>query len=327
MSKKGLQKSESVNLSELHLARFAHTYLMDVKGGNYTVDDLNHMNGYLSYITGQIPQEAKKYKVGLMFVCINQPYWQYAQPVIDGVRKFFLPGHETEILMWSDIQNWPESKGSTFGADKVFQTESVGWPYPTLMRYHMFLEQEEYLKQFDYLFYLDLDMRIVNIVGDEILGNKLMGAQHPMYALDRKFFPPYEPNPNSTSYIKRPGRIRQDGDKTSFEPLYFAGGFQGGRTQHFIDAMHALKKMIDTDLENNYIPIWNDESAWNKYLFENPPDVVLDPSYVYPDSMINEYYVKLWGRNYTPRIITLTKPFSTSAEGGAAAAEMMRQLN
>lgn len=308
--KQGVQPN-TVDLTKLNTVRAGHNYLMEVKKGNYAIDDLNHLNGYLNTVTNPATHPKNSYKVGVLFVCINQNYWQYATPVIDGIRQFFLPGHQTEIMMWSDLCQYPESKHVTFGADKVFETESVGWPYPTLMRYHMFLEQEEYLKQFDYLFYVDLDMRIVNIVGDEILGNGLTAAPHPGYYIDRKFIPPYEPNPNSAAYIRRPGYIATDEGKPRFIPFYAAGGFQGGRTQDFIDAMKSMRDGINADFDDNYVAIWNDESHWNKYLFEHPADIHLDPSYVYPDSLINEYYVpRVWGRDYTPRIITITKPFS-----------------
>ena len=59
-------------------------------------------------------------------------------------------------------------------------------------------------------------------------------------------------------------------------PLYFAGGFQGGKAKEWIKAMKVMKKIIDTDLNHkNYIPVWNDESVWNKYLSENTPSKVL----------------------------------------------------
>lgn len=319
------QKRE-VDFSRLNFPRLAHRYFQETKGGNYTLEDLNSHNGYINHLFKAENQDLPTYKVGLMFVCINQQYWQYAKPVIDGVRNLFLPGHETEIMMWADLAQYPESKDVTFGADKVFPTESVGWPYPTLMRYHLFLQQEEYLKKFDYLFYLDLDMRVVNIVGDEIFGDGLTAAEHPMYSVRKELWPPYEPNPDSACYIKRPGMLIDEGGKPRFKPLYYAGGLQGGKTSEFIKAMHALKKLIDTDMSKNYIPVWNDETAWNKYLSENPPSVVLSPSYVYPDSMIDEYYKKVWGRDYPPKIITLTKPFTTSKEGGAAAQAMTQTL-
>lgn len=314
---------KEVDFSKLNFARLAHNYLQEVKQGDYTLDELNTLNNYVNYLFKD--KDLSKYKVGLMFVCINQPYWQYAEPVISGVKNLFLPGHDVEIMCWSDMPNYPETKEITYGAT-TFPTDSVEWPYPTLMRYHLFLQQEEYLKKFDYLFYLDLDMRIVNIVGDEILGDGLTMAQHPMYALQQPLWLPYETNPNSAAYIRQPGRLTEKDGKPVFQPLYAAGGFQGGKTPDFIKAMKEMKKTIDQDFNKNYIARWNDESHWNKYLFDNPPAVVLDTSYVYPDSMINEYYKKIWGRDYSPKIITLTKPFTTSAEGGAAAAEMMRKL-
>lgn len=319
------EASQNIDFSTLNCARIGHNYLAQTKGGNYSVDEINNLNGYITYILDAKNRDLKTYKVGVMIVCVNQHYWQYAKPVIDDVKSYFLPGHEVEIMLWSDMPNYPETKDVNYGTT-IFPVESVGWPYPTLMRYHMFLQQEEYLKKFDYLFYLDLDMRIVNLVGDEILGEGLTMAQHPMYATRKEWWYPYEPNKDSSAFIKQPGRVIEVDGKPLFQPLYAAGGFQGGVAEKFIDAMRWMKGSIDKDLNKNYIARWNDESHWNRYLFDNPPTNVLSPSYVYPDSMINEYYKPLWGCDYPPKIITLTKPFSLSSEGGAAAGKMMHDL-
>lgn len=238
--------------------------------------------------------------------------------MVDSGKKFFLKGHDVDYITWSDM---PADK---IQGVKVIPTEAFEWPLPTLYRFHLFLREEELLKQYDYVFYCDTDMEFVAPVGDEILGQGLTAAQHPMYALARSFIPPYEPNPESASYIPRPGRIVQAGNKRRFETLYFAGGFQGGRTDKFIEAMQAMKKITDDDFTRNYIPIWNDESVWNKYLFLNPPSVVLSPSYVYPDSLNKAYYQRIWGRNYVPRLVTITKPFSLTKEGAQGA---MQQIN
>lgn len=317
---------KTVDLNRLNWARSAHNYLMRTKGGDYTLDELNRTIGFVTELLNS--QDQKKYKIGVMLVCINQPYWQYGIPVIDGIKKLFLPGHETEVMLWADFTQWPEGKDITWGADKIFDTQSIEWPYPTLMRYHLFLKQEEYLKQFDYLFYIDLDMRIVNVVGDEILGEGLTAAPHPGYYVRKEIIPPYEPNPASTAYIPRPGGVSLAEGKPRFIPHYYAGGMQGGKADVFIQTMKTMQKNIDTDMANGYIAIWNDESHWNKCVFEYTQAgghlVMLDPSYVYPDSLVQEYYTpKVWGRNFTPRIITLTKPFSISKEGGEAAAKMI----
>lgn len=206
---------------------------------------------------------------------------------------------------------------------KIFYAESIEWPMPTLMRYHLFLQQEEYLEQFDYIFYIDVDMKITDWIGEEILGDGLTAAQHPMHALKKELWPPYEPNEKSTAYIKRPGKVIDDGGKPRFMPTYYAGGFQGGKTEDFIKAMKAMRKNIDDDHVQNYIAIWNDESHFNRYLFDNPPSVILNPSYIYPDSLISEYYVPIWGRNYSPKIMTLTKSFTTTSQGGQEVRKMI----
>lgn len=238
--------------------------------------------------------------------------------MVDSARKFFLKGHDVDYFTWSDI---PEEH---LPGIKVFPTEPFSWPLPTLHRYHLFLRQEEVLREYDFIFYVDADMLFVSRVGDEVLGDGLTAAPHPMYALKQGYIPPYEPNSESTSFIPRPGRVIEENGKKRFAPFYAAGGFQGGRTEEWIKAMKEMKDMIDVDFAKGYVPIWNDETAWNKYLFNNPPSVYLTPSYVYPDSLINAYYVKLWGRNYVPKLVTLTKPFSLTKEGGNALQQILQ---
>lgn len=200
----------------------------------------------------------------------------------------------------------------------VIPTESIEWPYPTLLRYNLFLQIEEKLKEYDYIFYCDVDMKFIGIVGDEILGPDLTAAPHPGYAIRKEYYPPYEPNEMSACYIPRPGRVIQENGKQRFRPEYYAGGLQGGTSKSFIQAMKGCKELIDKDLKMGYIPIWNDETAWNKYLFENTPTTMLNPSYIYPDSLLNEYYIPLWGRDYPPKLVTITKWFTISKEGGEA---------
>lgn len=270
-----------------------------------------------NYIAQHKGDVQKKYKVAMLCICLNEPYWQYAQQMVEGARTFFLPGHDVDYFLWSDmpIKN---DIGVT-----VFPTEPIEWPFPTLFRYNLFLQQEEKLAEYDYVFYCDVDMKFVGVVGDEILGEGLTAAQHPMYALRKEYWPPYEPNKESQAFIPRPGKVINENGKPRFMPLYYAGGFQGGRTKEWMQAMKDMRMMIDKDMTKQYIPIWNDESVWNKYLFEHEPAVVLTPSYIYPDSLIKEYYIPLWGVDYVPKLVTLTKPFSVSKEGGEHVRKMI----
>lgn len=256
-------------------------------------------------------------KVALISICLNEPYWQYQRAMLESARKFFLPGHEVDFLVWSDMST-PDYEAT------IFKTEPYTWPLPTLFRYSLFLQQEEKLREYDYVFYVDSDMLFVSPVKDEILGDGLTAAQHPMYALRREYSHPFEANPESTAYIPATGRITEKNGKKRFEHLYAAGGFQGGRTEEWITAMKVMKENIDKDFTRNYISVWNDESHWNRYLFDNPPSVVLSPSYVYPDSLNKNYYQRVWGRNYVPKLITITKSFSLTKEGGQALQQILK---
>lgn len=275
-----------------------------------------------NYIIAQSLAMKKKFKVALCCICLNEPYWEYAQPMIEGAKQFFLPGHEVDVLLWTDM------KEASYA--KVFETEAVEWPMPTLLRYSLMLQQEEVLENYDYIFYCDIDMQFVNVVGDEILGEGLTAAPHPGYVIRKELWPPYEPNKDSVSYIDRPGVVILMEGKPRFMPFYAAGGLQGGKAKEYIEAMKQVKMLVDRDLTNNYVPIWNDETAWNKYLFNVLPKqelekvVFLTPSYIYPDSLIKEYYEPIvWGCAYIPRLITLTKKFTVSKEGGEAVAKMI----
>lgn len=252
-------------------------------------------------------------QLGLFFKREGEKFWmESTRPSFSDQDIQVVYAVAKNLLMLAQKDMNDSLKGVT-----LIDTEPVPWPSPTLMRYHLFLNEEERLKDYDYIFYMDADMRVVATIGDEIMGDGLTAAQHPMYDLRKEFIPPYEPNKDSTAYIKRPGAVVDDQGRPRFKPYYYAGGFQGGIASEFIKAMKVMKKNIDRDFDSNYIAIWNDESHWNKYMFDyEGPSIVLSPAYVYPDSLIKEYYEsKVWGRSYEPKIITLTKPFTLSAQG------------
>lgn len=263
------------------------------------------------YIWTDIPKTDTPEYVERMNALI--PKAQFDEAIKQGVR---LPFQNPKGIQWwpkETIQEAVDFVRNTQGVN-IIETEPVAWPAPTLMRYHLFLNEEEKLKDYEYLFYMDADMRVVDKITDDILGPALTTAPHPGYAVSPKMVPPYEPDKDSTAYIFRLHQIIQEGDKARLMPFYAAGGFQGGTSQSFIEAMKVMKGRIDKDFNNNYVAIWNDESHWNKYLWEYQSKggqiTFLDVSYIYPDSLIEEYYIPLWGKRYTPKIITITKHFS-----------------
>jgi len=375
---------------------------------------------------GLVAEIKEKKKVALLFVCLNDLYWPYVIQVVKDCKKHFLPHHNVDFFVWSDLHRFQEVKNSIVAESEhivgtpkekaakavdfavktiqyfqlypatpqyvqdlqkmqvfyrvdpskgiafieaavnqddekqvnhfvdilksvcfsiirsaeeelenflkgvtLIESDPAPWPAPTLMRYHLFLNEEERLKKYDYLFYLDSDMKVVQKVSDELLGEGLTAAPHPGYAVNKRMLPPYEPNPESTAYIHRLGHVvEEEPGKKRFYPFYAAGGLQGGVAKKFLKAMRVMKKGINDDFDKNYTAIWNDESHWNKYLWEyqrKGGDITfLDVSYVYPDSLLKEYYIPMWGKEYEPKIITLTKPWSVSKEGGRQLSEFIK---
>ena len=132
--------------------RIIHNFLSGKSGGNYAENDFELFKDFLKYTSEPKNTELKKHKVALLFICINKEYWQYAKDAIEGAKKFFLPGHDVDILLWSDMLLSEEGKKIEHGAKEVFAVEPIEWPYPTLFRYNLFLQQEEKLREYDYLF-------------------------------------------------------------------------------------------------------------------------------------------------------------------------------
>lgn len=316
-------EKENKEISPKEFTRIANNFYTQ-QGISVPLERISLDSHFLNYFSNNIQTINNKHRVALCFICVNKPYWEFAKQAIEGASELFLPGHDVDYFLFTDMPEDKEPRLKELNV-KFFPLEAIEWPMPTLMRFHTMLSQEEELVKYDYVYYCDIDMKFVNVVGDEILGPDITAAQHPMYALKKNLWPPYEPNTDSQAYIKRPGMVIMDEGKKRFMPLYFAGGLQGGKADKFIQAMKDVRKMIDADLANNYIAIWNDESYWNKWLAENPPSTVLSPSYIYPDSLIKEYYEPLWGCSYPPRLVTLTKKFTTSKEGGEAVAKMIGQ--
>ena len=64
---------------------------------------------------------------------------------------------------------------------------------------------------------------------------------------------------------------------------YYAGGFQGGKTDIYLKACETMASDIETDEKNGVMAVWHDESHWNQYLYLHEHKE-LSPSYCYPES-------------------------------------------
>ena len=112
-----------------------------------------------------------------MNICIltiaTNKYIQFVERLYNNLEENFLNGHNLECLLFT------EHDVETSDNVRVSQIEHEPWPMPTLKRYNYFVKEKEFISEFDYCFYFDVDMGIVDKVGDEVLSD-LVATMHPL---------------------------------------------------------------------------------------------------------------------------------------------------
>lgn len=204
-------------------------------------------------------------RVGLLVIATNK-YLRLAQALYYSMQRFFLnePGIERRMYLFTEQPPFP-------GPVHVYQQHEP-WPGMTLKRYEIFYNHFSLLTEMDYLYYCDADMLFVDRVGREILGDRV-ATLHPGYWNSPRQSLPYETNPISRAYVAPTEGVH-----------YYAGGFNGGRSNDFMELARQISVNVRNDLNNGYIAVWHDESHLNRFLINHPPTVVLSPSYCFPEA-------------------------------------------
>jgi len=113
----------------------------------------------------------------------------------------------------------------------------------------------------------------VSDVSDEILSEKV-ATIHPGF---------YNKHPRHFSYETR--QLSKAFVHPSHGKKYYAGGFNGGTSEKFLQMSDTIMKNVDLDLRKNIIARWHDESHLNWYYnILTKPTLELSPSYCYPEN-------------------------------------------
>ncbi len=220
--------------------------------------------------------DSHTYNIGLCIMATGK-YLEYANRLITSAKKYFMPGHNVTYFVFTD-QPYTIIENVVF----IYQ-KRLGWPYDTLQRFHVYAQNLDQMQHCDYIFATDADMLFVDYVKDEILGN-CVATQHPGFVGK---LGSYETRAASKAYVD-----------VSRAKHYFAGGFYGGSFNGFSNIISTCVDNIDIDIKNNTMAIWHDESHLNKYFIDNPPTVILSPSYCYPER---------WNLPYKKKLLALDK--------------------
>ena len=225
-------------------------------------------------------------KTALVLIATGERYWRFADDFIASAKKFFIPH---DVILFTDAER-------DFGVQYQFKCSSMVYPDATLLRYHLFLKEQELLRWYENIFYSDVDMRfIAPVTEEEILSDGITATQHPGY-VGTPGTP--ETNPESLAYVGESLRN------------YFCGGFNGGAGPAYLRMAQNIRDSIDADKAKNITAVWFDESHLNRYLFRNPPAKILSPAFCYPD-VSHDFYRDIWRRaglgEITPKLLALEK--------------------
>lgn len=231
-------------------------------------------------------------KVAFLIIGTNN-YIDLAKSCAKSIHKYVkVDGRLDTIIFTNNPESGPDLNIELF-------TAHLPWPLITLLRYQTFYEYRDLLSEYDYLMYIDSDMSICeNIDFESEMMGELIATDHPGYFNSHPHSWPWEPNQKSEAFID-PNTVVERIKKGEWEQVkYKFGALQGGSSKRFLDACKVMRNRINKDLSNNYIPIWHDETVFNKYCWENQPDKILSPEYAFPEG---------WNLPFKPKILALKK--------------------
>ena len=208
-------------------------------------------------------------KIACLYIATGR-YTVFWKDFYLSAEKYLLPEAQKDYFMFTDNEHIDfEENANVF---KIYQ-KKLGWPYDTMMRFDMFLTQEEKLKEYDYIYFFNANMEFVAPVGEEFLPDEsgLVMGLHPGYYNKEPDEYPYDRNPQSTAYIPY-GQGKH----------YVQGCLNGGTSAAYLELCKTCSANTHKDLEQNIIALWHDESILNKYVLNKNP-LILDCRYLYPE--------------------------------------------
>lgn len=245
-------------------------------------------------------------RIALTYIATG-PYHVFFKTFRESALKHFFPGSSKHFFVFTDdLEKFPWQDVTTL--HEPFRQ----WPYPTLMRFEMFMRIAKELRDFDLVYFANANSLVVADVESDVMPDSsgLAGAvSHPFVYSPSNLDWNYERRPESSAYI-HPG----DGI------AYFRGGFFGGLPEKFLSLSETCAFMVNQDLSKGLIARCNDESYLNRYFIDHPPRI-LDPSYCFAEQ---------WRREQSlakPRIIMRDKgPYFGRIRGHGATHDWGLQL-
>ncbi len=214
-------------------------------------------------------------KIAILYIALGR-YSTFWEDFYKTSEEYFVKDSQKTYFVFTDSDKiYAQDNENVIKIHK----DKLGWPYDTLMRFEMFLTQEEKLKEFDYIFFFNANMKFVAPVGHEVLPDEdhcgLVAGKHPGYYRKDINNVPYCRNSESLAYIPY-----GDGN------VYVQGCLNGGTRDAYLELCRVCRDNTQQDLDNDIIAEVHDESHLNKYVVDKNI-LVLPCNYLYP---VGSYY-------------------------------------
>lgn len=228
-------------------------------------------------------------KVAILYICTGK-YNQFFKGFYESAEKFLLADAYKHYFVFSDDVNLSAEDNVT-----VTYRKCQGFPADSLFRFEYFLEVEDQLKAFDFIYFFNSNSLFLQKVSDEILPDEsgLVGALWPWIYVSKGFhthspaFWPYEHNKKSLAYIS-------PYEKKPYH--YFMGGVNGGTSVEYLKMIKTLANNIRTDYGHGIIAKVHDESHINRY-FRDHDCKILGKEYCWPEDWEPDFEPKMIFRN------------------------------
>ncbi len=177
-------------------------------------------------------------KICILSIATNK-YLQFVEKLYDDIAEKFCPGAEINCLLFTDHEV------ETSENVRVPYIDHEPWPMPTLKRYNYLVKEKDFILEHDYCFYFDADMRIDEVVEAEEVCGDLVATRHGYQSLMDPSSQSFDRNPKSLACVPLD-------EKTV---TYYAGGFNGGKTEVFMEMAETIAERVNKDLEKNVVAL------------------------------------------------------------------------
>jgi len=196
-----------------------------------------------------------KKNIGVLIIATGI-YIKFAKNLIDSIMSNSINKNNIIFFLFTDSDKSALNFNSSYNINTIFWSHKP-WPLTTLQRYQAFVENEKLFQKISHLVYIDVDMK-VNCDLNDFQNHKIFAVVHPGYRNKKRTKFPLENRISCSAYFDK-----------MLASNYYCGGIQGGEIREYLELCKIMNKRINSDLDNNMIAVWHDESHWNKVVNEN----------------------------------------------------------